>query len=132
MADKKKVFKRKSVVQRYVERTIKGDKMNPGAYMWVIQRITGPILLFYFILHLFTLSSILNGEKAFDHTMELLHSPLIKVLELVLLWVVAFHALNGVRLILLSLFVDINQKVLAYCFSLATIIFLIISIPFIW
>lgn len=132
MDEQKGIFSRKGVTRRFVERTLRGDKLNQGAYMWAIQRITGLTLFGFFILHLTTLGTFLAGPEAFDRTMELMRHPVIRVLELLLLGVAAFHALNGVRLILLNLFLDINQKVLSYCFSAAAIVFMIISIPFMW
>jgi len=106
--------------------------MNQGAYMWAMQRITGLTLFGFFILHITTLGTVLTGQDAFDRAMALMRHPVIHILELLLLGVAAFHALNGIRLILLNLFLDINQKVLSYCFSAAAIIFMIVSIPFMW
>ena len=106
--------------------------MNVGAYMWAAQRVSGLILLFYLLLHLYTLSVVFNGSAGFDHAMSLMGHPVIKLLEIALLGTVFFHALNGVRLILINFVVDIDQKALAYGLSAATVIFMIISIPFIF
>jgi succinate dehydrogenase/fumarate reductase cytochrome b subunit len=64
--------------------------------------------------------------------MAQLNHPLIKVLEILLLGTVFFHSLNGMRLILITLFVDINQKALAYGLSAAVLLFTIISVPFVF
>jgi len=117
---------------KFFKRTLTGEYLNAGAYMWAVQRITGLILLGFFILHLTTLSVIFRGAQGFDQTMALMRHPIIKSLELLLIGIVVFHALNGVRLILLNFFIDLNQKILSYCFSLVTILCVIISIPFLW
>ena len=106
--------------------------MNLGAYMWALQRVTGLILLCYLLLHLYTLSSIFGGEDAFNRTMALMGRGVIKLLELGLLGTAVFHALNGIRLILINLFVEINEKAMAYGLCLLTIVIVAVSVPFVW
>jgi len=130
MEKHKSNFSRKTFTRRFIERTLKGEKMGVGAYIWVAHRISGLIILGYFVLHLYTLSSILKGVRSFDQVMDLLENPLIRVGEVVFLWIVAFHMLNGIRLILLNIFIDLNEKVLGYSFSAAAALIIIISIPF--
>jgi len=130
MEKHKNNYSRKTFTRRFIERTLKGEKMGVGAYMWAAHRITGLIILAYFVLHLYTLSSILKGVRSFNQIMELLENPFIGVGEIFLLWIVAFHILNGIRLILLNIFIDLNEKMLAYSFSVAAVLIIIISIPF--
>jgi succinate dehydrogenase / fumarate reductase cytochrome b subunit len=130
MEKHKNNFSRKTFTRKFIERTLKGEKMGVGAYVWAAHRITGLIILGYFVLHLYTLSSILKGVRYFDQVMELMENPLIRVGEIVFLWIVAFHILNGIRLILLNIFIDLNEKMLAYSFSVAAVLIIIISIPF--
>jgi succinate dehydrogenase / fumarate reductase cytochrome b subunit len=106
--------------------------MNMGAYMWAFQRITGLLLVFYLLLHLYTLGSIGWGEDTFNRAMALMDNTVIKSLEIGLLWTTIFHALNGIRLILINLFVEINQRTLAYGLWVVTIFFVAFSISFIW
>ncbi|UCF92508.1 MAG: succinate dehydrogenase, cytochrome b556 subunit [Desulfobacterales bacterium] len=124
--------KRPGVINRFFRRTLWGEKMNLGAYMWGLQRVTGLILLVYLLLHLYILSSIFGGARTFDQTVAAVDHPLIKLLELGLLGTVVFHALNGLRLILMTLFVELDQKILAYGLGCATLIFVVVSIPFVW
>jgi succinate dehydrogenase / fumarate reductase cytochrome b subunit len=132
MGDTNISYKRRRLLNRLFRRTLWGEKMNLGAYMWILQRITGLCLLFYLFLHLYTLASILEGENSFNRTMALMDGAVIKFLELGLLWIAIFHALNGIRLILINLFVGINEKVMAYGVCVATIVFLALGIPFIY
>jgi len=121
----------KTVTRRFVERTFRGEHLGFEAYAWVAQRLTGLIILGFLIIHMYTLSSVTGGETAFDQTMKTMQTPLFKIAELILLWVVLFHGLNGLRLILLNLFPGINHKRLAYSFSLISLVLVIISIPII-
>jgi succinate dehydrogenase / fumarate reductase cytochrome b subunit len=125
-------YKRRRVLNRLFRRTLWGEKMNLGAYMWILQRITGLCLLFYLLLHLYTLASIFEGENSFNRTMALMDGAVIKFLELGLLWIAIFHALNGIRLILINLFVEINEKAMAYGVCAVSIALLALSIPFIY
>lgn len=132
MSEIQKHYKRQGAAYRFFRRTFTGEKMNVGAYMWAAQRVSGLILSLYLLLHLYTLSAVWGGPDAFDHAMNMLDHPVIKFLEVILLGTAFFHAFNGVRLILITLFVNINQRVLAFSLSTATLIFMIISIPFIY
>ncbi len=91
--------------------------------------MTGIVLFVFLLFHLYTLSAILAGEAAYDQTMRSLNHPIIKAGELLLLWVILFHALNGLRLILLAFFPLLQHKALAYAVSLASIIITILSLP---
>ena len=123
---------RKTVIRRFVERTLKGERLGFEAYVWAAQRVTGLVILGFLIIHIYTLNSITGGETAFDQTMRTLEKPLYKLAELILLWVLLFHALNGFRLILVNLLPGINHKKLAYSFSLISLILVLISIPIIF
>lgn len=69
--------------------------------LFLLHRITGGILLAYVVAHILTISTALFGGAAlFDTLMTMLAAPSFRVVELVLLGCVTFHALNGLRLIL--------------------------------
>ncbi|MFH0845678.1 MAG: hypothetical protein ABIG67_04910 [Pseudomonadota bacterium] len=123
------IYSRKTVIRRFIERTLKGERLGFEAYAFAAQRITGPIIVAFLIVHLHTLSFISGGETVFNRTMDWLDRPLINIGELILLWIFAFHGLNGLRLILVNLFPGFNHRRLAYVFSLISIIVVLISIP---
>jgi succinate dehydrogenase / fumarate reductase cytochrome b subunit len=120
---------RPRVIARFFRRTLMGERMNIGAYMWAAQRLTGIGLVFYLVLHMYTLAGIWNGAEYFDRVMEAMESGPIKVLEVILIGVAFFHALNGLRLILTNSFVGLDQQMLAYGVTAATIIVVLLSIP---
>lgn len=122
-------IRQKGALRRFMDRTFRGEKMGIGAYMWAMHRITGIILVFYLFLHLFILSKVLAGPEPFNQVMRLFSNPFVRLLELVLVWVALFHGMNGVRLILLHLFPELNQRRLAYAFSAFTVIGVLVSLP---
>ena len=121
--------KRKSVIQRFAIRTLRGQPLGFEAYTWAAQRITGVVILGFLIYHLYTLSAVFSGKAAYDEIMKRFQQPLIKFGELLLVWIILVHALNGIRLILLNLFPGLNHKRLAYFASGASLILILCSIP---
>jgi len=96
---------------------------------WVAHRITGLVLLGYLFLHLYTLGSILQGPAPFDTAMALMAQPAVRLLELGLVWVVLFHAFNGIRLIVLHLIPAASQRALACAVGAATVVVGLASLP---
>ncbi len=88
--------------------------MGTGAYMFVVHRITALVLTVYLFVHLYVLGSVLSGPNGFDRVMQMLTNPAIRLAELGLVWVVFFHAFNGLRLTALNLVPTLNQRRLAY------------------
>ena len=122
---------KKKVLSRFLERTLQQERLGFEAYVWAIHRITGLLLLIFIILHLSTLSAILRGEVAYNRILSYMESPMVKVGEIIILWVVLFHSLNGIRLILFNLFPTINHKRFAYAISIMSLILISLSIPII-
>ena len=122
---------KKRVLRRFVDRTLQQERLGFEAYVWAAHRITGLLLLAFLIFHLFTLSSILRGDVAYNGILSFMESPVMKFGEIVLLWVVLFHSLNGFRLILFNLFPTINHKRFAYSISIISLILVSLSIPII-
>lgn len=125
-------FNKKTVLQKIIDRTFTEDKMGLGAYVWVAHRISGLVLFLFFVVHLFTLSSIIDGEIIFDRKMKLMDATWIKVGEVILIAVLLFHCFNGLRLILMNLFPRSNENVLAYISIIASIVFTLVVIPIIF
>ena len=119
---------RKSVITKFFKRTFKGQWFGFESYTWAAQRVSGFVILVFLIMHLYTLSSVRSGEEFFDKTMASMQSPLIKMGEVLLLWVLFIHALNGIRLILINISPAINHKSLAYWFLAISVILTITSI----
>jgi len=73
-----------------------------GMSAWVIQRVTGILLLVYLFLHVETIHQLSAGPAEFDRQMAFYSTPFFKLLEIGLLATVILHALNGIRLIVLD------------------------------
>jgi len=77
---------------------------NEGTFAFIMHRLTGLCLVAYIFLHLTVVGSdFLIGKGAFNRLMGSFEWPLFKALEICLISVIAFHLLNGLRLILIDL-----------------------------
>jgi succinate dehydrogenase / fumarate reductase cytochrome b subunit len=87
--------------------------MRTGTVAWLLQRLSGIFLTIYLIVHIIVIGNSVRGEDAFDDLLEIFDNPLMLVLDAGLVGIVAFHALNGIRLILFDLAIGLRyQKVL--------------------
>ncbi len=77
----------------------------PGMWSMVLQRFTGIGIAFYLVLHLVVIGSIMGGPASLDASLQRVQNPvaLFKPLEFVLMLVLLFHALNGLRITVLDL-----------------------------
>jgi succinate dehydrogenase / fumarate reductase cytochrome b subunit len=67
---------------------------------WLIHRVTGLALVLYLVMHFYVLGQAQKSQDAFNKIMMAFHSPIIKVFEIVLLFGVIYHTINGIRVLL--------------------------------
>lgn len=102
-----------------------------GSVAWLLHRITGVGLLVYLFMHIYVVSSLAKSKEAFDATMAFVQQPLFIIGELGLFFAVIFHALNGIRVIIVdfgkgSLY---HRKLFWALAGAGALIFIIGSIP---
>ncbi len=74
-----------------------------GMLAWVLQRVTGLLLLVYLLIHVHTINKMSQGPAAFDEALVTFRNPVFKLLEIGLLGTVVLHAVNGIRITLVDL-----------------------------
>ncbi|MBL7190672.1 succinate dehydrogenase, cytochrome b556 subunit, partial [bacterium] len=72
-----------------------------GMWAWILHRATGIGITIYLAMHVWVVSSLQNPER-FDRVMAFVNQPLFKFLEIGLLAAVLYHALNGIRVIIID------------------------------
>ena len=72
-------------------------------YLYLGHRLSGLGLIAYMVLHIVETSNRIRGEEAWAGLMALFASPAFRVIEYLLFAMAVFHALNGIRLILVEL-----------------------------
>lgn len=103
-----------------------------GMVAYLVQRVTGLLLLFYLFLHVHTIRQLSEGPVAFNRAIGEFKSPFFKLLEIALLATVILHALNGVRITLIDLGVGHKrqrQLFWAWSIGLGALLFLAGAIP---
>ena len=75
-----------------------GGRYGLERYAYILHRLTGIGILFYFIMHIFVTGSRLGGPEGWENAMQRFESPVFKLGEFLVYIAFAFHALNGLRL----------------------------------
>ena len=89
-----------------------------GSWAFAVNRITGLGLVFYLYLHLGVLSMLLIGESSWNDFIELAITPAFLLLDVLLLFGLLFHGLNGIRVALVGTgVVPERQKALFWAFT---------------
>ena len=77
-------------------------RIRTGMFAWMMHRLTGVGLVVYLIIHIWGLTALTDPET-FNELIAKYHSPIFKVGEFALLVAVAYHAMNGLRIVLIDL-----------------------------
>ena len=79
-----------------------GGRWGVERYLYILHRVTGLGILLFFMLHIFESSVRILGPASWEAAMTTLKHPAFKFGEFLVFLGFAFHALNGIRLILLE------------------------------
>ena len=80
-----------------------GGRWGVERYLYILHRLSGLGLLTYFLLHIVVTSSRAFGMTSWQKAMAGVSGPVFKVGEFLVFAAFAFHALNGLRLVLVEL-----------------------------
>lgn len=73
-----------------------------GMWSWVLHRITGVAIFFFLLVHVLDTALVRVSPEAYNVVIATYKTPIIGLLELGLVAAILFHALNGVRVILID------------------------------
>jgi len=109
-----------------VDAQFQARAMRTGTAAWALQRLSGLFLTLYLVAHLIVIGTVVRGEGSFDRMLSNFEKTPFLVLDAGLVGVVAFHGLNGLRLILMDFAVGLRfQKALFWLsFALAIGVFI--------
>ena len=91
-----------------------------GMWAWLLFRISGLVLVLYLGAHIVIIS--LGQWGSLDRVMELFDTPVMVLLDLALVVAVLYHALNGVRIILMDFGVGIHRHKLMFWSAMAVVV----------
>jgi len=103
-------------------------KGREGQWAWILHRVAGLGVLLFVLLHVFDIFLIGFGRATFEDLLFLYHSPIGRFLEVFLIFGVLFHALNGLRIIILDFWPDLMKYQQRLVWA-TVVVFLIIFLP---
>ncbi|MEZ4643044.1 MAG: succinate dehydrogenase, cytochrome b556 subunit [Chloroflexota bacterium] len=75
-----------------------------GFLSFILRRVSGVVLVLYLFTHMWVIGSVNKGAEAFNSRLALVQTPLFKYLEIALLAAVIYHAIDGIRLLIVHYF----------------------------
>jgi succinate dehydrogenase / fumarate reductase, cytochrome b subunit len=73
-----------------------------GQWSWIAHRVTGVAIILFLFAHVVDTALVGWGPDAYNRVVAVYHNPLIRLLELGLVAAVIYHALNGVRIMVID------------------------------
>ena len=92
---------------RRAEAKPKGDfgpiyRGREGQWSWVLHRVTGVIIILFLFAHVVDTAVVGWGPAAYNKVISVYQNPYVGILEFVLVGCVIYHALNGVRIMVMD------------------------------
>lgn len=99
-----------------------------GQWSWALHRITGVGVILFLFVHIADTALVAAGPEIYNRVVRAYHAPVIRLLEIGLAAMVLFHALNGLRIILIDFFPRLadHHKVL---FNFVVALYLVLMAP---
>jgi succinate dehydrogenase / fumarate reductase cytochrome b subunit len=88
-----------------------GGRWGMERYLYTLHRVTGLGLLAYFLLHIVVTSSRAFSQGAWEQAMARVSGEIFEVGEYLVFLAFAFHAVNGIRLLLIELGIGVGQPI---------------------
>ncbi len=74
----------------------------PGQLSWMAHRVTGVAILLFLFAHIVDTALVGWGPEAYNKVVAVYHHPIIQIMEIGLVGAVLYHALNGVRVMIMD------------------------------
>ena len=102
-----------------------------GQWSWALHRLTGVGVLIFLCLHILDTALIALGPEHYNKIIQIYRLPVFRIMEIGLFASVLFHALNGVRIILIDFWVDLT-RIHKELFAIQMACFTVLMIPVTW
>lgn len=102
-------------------------KGKTGQWAFMLHRITGFLIFVFILLHIVDISTI-SSPGTYDAIHRLYGNIVLRVFEVGLLFALVFHALNGLRVVMIDFFpgsIKNEKSVFAFVFSLSVLLTLV-------
>jgi succinate dehydrogenase / fumarate reductase cytochrome b subunit len=75
---------------------------DPGMWSWVLHRISGATIFFFLFVHVIDTALVRVSPQAYNEVVGTYKTPIVGLMEAGLVAAVLYHALNGIRIILID------------------------------
>ncbi|GAA3329870.1 hypothetical protein GCM10017712_00860 [Curtobacterium citreum] len=75
---------------------------STGMWSWVLHRITGVAIYFFLLVHILDTALVRLSPEAYNAVIGTYKTPIMNLGEIALVMAIVFHALNGLRIILVD------------------------------
>ena len=75
---------------------------DPGMWSWVLHRISGATIFFFLFVHVIDTALVRVSPQAYNEVVGTYKTPIVGLMEAGLVAAVLYHALNGIRVILID------------------------------
>ena len=99
-----------------------------GMWSWVAHRITGVLTFFFLFAHVLDTALVRVSPNAYDRVISLYKNPIVNLMELGLVGAVLYHALNGLRVMLVD-FWSKGPKMQRIMLWVIIVIWVVVMIP---
>jgi succinate dehydrogenase / fumarate reductase cytochrome b subunit len=100
-----------------------------GMWSWVLHRITGVSIYFFLLVHILDTSIVRLSPSAYNAVINEYKTPLMGMGELVLVIAIGYHALNGLRIILID-FWSVGAKYQRLMFIIVILLWIVLIAGF--
>ena len=99
-----------------------------GMWSWVVHRVTGVLIFFFLFAHVLDTALVRVSPDSYNRIMDTYKTPLVNLMEVGLVGAVLFHALNGIRIVLIDFWEKGTryQKQMMYA---VLVVFVVVMIP---
>lgn len=99
-----------------------------GMWSWVLHRVSGLAILLFLLAHIVDTMLIGWGPDIYNAAMRLYSLPVFRVGEVLLVAAVVYHALNGIRIIVIDFWPE-GTRFHRQIFWIQAVIFIMVWIP---
>ena len=75
-------------------------KGRSGMWTWLLHRVTGLGILAFLVIHVVDTAIVVYWPDLYEHALDLYKNPVFRFAEVVIVFAVLYHALNGLRIII--------------------------------
>jgi succinate dehydrogenase / fumarate reductase cytochrome b subunit len=101
---------------------------DPGMWSWVLHRITGATIFFFLFVHVLDTALVRVSPQTYNEVIDTYKTPIVGLMELGLVAAVLYHALNGVRVILIDFWAQ-GPRYQRLMFWTICIVWLLVMVP---